>query len=157
MVRKDAEERRDRMRYLEQEAEKLKAEYEETLARLKAAEDHANAEIGLRIHKRLEDTYAEARDLTEDLRYSASSVVKKRLHRLRDGLGRCLKDIESLLADHKLDRPLEQGDDVYVIKVHKWGTVERVDARHGRARVRVGNIQMDVPLAELQAWGETGS
>lgn len=154
VARQEAEKRRDRMEYLEQQAARLKEEYEETLARLKSAEERKDAEMGLRMRGQLQELMGLASDLSEDLRYSASSPVKRRLRELRDGLKQCLADIASLLEGHSLQRRLQEGDEVYVVKVHRWGEVERVDERNGRAKVRVGRMQMDVPLDELQAWGE---
>ena len=155
MAREEAEERRDRMKYLEDEAARLKAEYEETLARLKAAEDRKSAELGLRMSERLQELRAEAERLQEDLRYGSNAVVRQRARAVRDGLEQCLKDVAKLMAGHAIDRQLAKGDEVYVTKVHKWGEVERVDQRRGRATVRVGSMQMDLPLEELQPWGET--
>jgi len=154
MARQEAEERRDRMQYLEEQAARLKDEYERTLARLKAAEDRKSAELGLRMRERLQELSDEAEGLYADLRYSGSNIVKKRVRALRDGLNTCLRDISKLLAGHAIERQLEKGDEVYVTRIHKWGEVERVDQRRGRAKVRVGNTQMDVPLADLQPWGE---
>ena len=154
LAREEAEERRDRMAYLEDQAEQLKAEYEETLARLKAAEDRKSAELGLQMQERLQKMHEDAERLHEDLRHSGSSLVRQRVRALREGLEKCLKDISTLLAGHAIERQLARGDEVYVTKVHKWGEVERVDARRGRATVRVGSVQMDLPLEELQPWGE---
>ncbi|MHC5035604.1 MAG: endonuclease MutS2, partial [Planctomycetota bacterium] len=60
LVRQEAEERRDRMQYLEQQAAELREQYEETLARLKAQEDKEAAEIGLRMRDSLEVLHKEA-------------------------------------------------------------------------------------------------
>lgn len=153
-AREEAEQRRERMRYLERQAEQLKEQYEETLERLQAAEDRQTAEMGLRMRDKLEEMHQQAEKLAENLRYTAGKTVNRRARDLRDGLKQCLADIEDLLAGHRPERELQAGDEVYVIKVHKWGEVERVDQGRGRARVRVGNMQMDVPMDELQAWGE---
>ncbi len=153
VAREDAEERRDRMRYLEQQAEKLKGEYEETLARLKAQEDKQGADFGLQMRERLRELHAEADRLYEDLRHSHRSVAD-RVGRVRVGLEQCLEQVERLLAGHRIERALQPGDEVYVTPLHKWGTVERVNQQDGRAQVRVGDAQVDVELDDLEPWGE---
>jgi dsDNA-specific endonuclease/ATPase MutS2 len=107
------------------------------------------------MQERLQQMRQEAEQLHDALRYSGSTLVRQRVRSLREGLDKCLKDTAALLAGHAIERPLARGDEVYVTKVHKWGEVERVDARRGRATVRVGSVQMDLPIEELQPWGET--
>ncbi len=153
LAREDAEERRERMHYLEQQAEKVKGEYEELLARLQAEEDRRGADIGFQIRDALREMLAEVDGLQEDLGPVHKSLAK-RAQAVREGLQRCLDDITQLLKGHSLERPLEEGDEVYVIKLHKWGTVRRVDERRGRAVVNVGNTRIDVELDDLQPWGE---
>jgi DNA mismatch repair protein MutS2 len=153
LVREDAEQRRDRVQYLEEEAERLKAQYEEAVARLKAEEERRGADLGLKIRDRLEEVAAEAARLYDDMRYSHKSL-SRRVRDVRDGVQACIETVTDLLKGHKIDRPLKPGDEVYVIKVHKWGTVERVDRRRERVRVRVGDAQMEVAPEDLQAWGE---
>ena len=153
LARADAEERRERMQYLEDQAEKLKAEYEEVLARLKAEDERRGAGIGLQLRDSLQDLHSRADALHKDIRNLHSNLAG-RAARLRDGLQRCLDDIEKLLEGHDLEKPLEEGDEVYVTKLHKWGTVERVDERKGRAQVRVGATRIDIEVEDLQRWGE---
>ncbi len=153
LAREDAEERRSRTQYLEDQAQKLKAQYEEVLGRLKAEDQRRGASMGLQLRDMLTGLLADAERLREDVRPLHRSLAG-RVSSLRDGLRRCLADIEKLLEGHKLERALQEGDEVYVIKLHKWGTVERVDQRRGRAQVKVGTAQLDVELDELQSWGE---
>ncbi len=153
LARADAEERRERMQYLEDQAEKLKEEYEEVLARLKAEDERRGAAIGLQLRDSLEDLHSRADALHKDIRNLHSNLAG-RAAGLRDGLQKCLDDIEKLLAGHDLEKPLEEGDEVYVTKLHKWGTVERVDERKGRAQVRVGATRIDIETDKLQRWGE---
>jgi DNA mismatch repair protein MutS2 len=153
LVRQDAEERRERVQYLEQQAARLKADYEETLARLKAQEDRQSADFGLHMRDALQGLHDEADRLAEDLRYSHKAVAR-RVRKVRHGLRECLDDLAELLRGHRIERPLQVGDDVYVIRLHRWGTVERVNARAGNAKVRVGDAQVEVALDDLQPWGE---
>jgi DNA mismatch repair protein MutS2 len=153
LARQDAEERRDRTQYLEQQAEKLKAEYEATLTRLKAEEERRGADIGLQMRESLDKLYQEADRLYEDTRHSHKSLAK-RLRGVRDGVAECLEHVASLLRGHRLERPLQPGDEVYVIKIHKWGTVERVDRQTQRVRVRVGDAQVEVTAEDLQPWAD---
>jgi len=153
LVREDAEERRERVQYLEQQAARLKADYEEALRRLRAEEDRRGADFGLRMREMLQQLHDEAEQLAEDLRHSHKSV-SKRVRTVRDGLRGCLSDLSDLLKGHRLERPLQAGDEVYVIPLHKWGTVDRVNARTGRAKVRVGSAQVEVALEDLEPWGQ---
>jgi DNA mismatch repair protein MutS2 len=153
LAREDAEERRERMQYLEGQAEKLKEQYEEVLARLQREEDRRGADLGLQIRDTLQELLQQADALHEDVR-NVHRSLGQRVRAFRDGLQECLDDISELLKGHSLERPLHKGDEVYVVKLHKWGTVERVDERRGRAQVRVGQTQIDVELDELQPWGE---
>ena len=153
LTRADAEERRDRMQYLEQEAAKLKAEYEETLVRLRAEEARKEAETGLQMRDDLQRLHEEAERLHEDLRHSHKPVAK-RVRAVREGLKKCLDDLSQVLEGHRLQRPLRPGDEVYVIKLHKWGTVAHVGRRGERARVNVGNTEIQVDVKDLQPWGE---
>ena len=82
-----------------------------------------------------------------------TSAAAKRLRTVRDGLRRCLDRLSALLESHKLERPLKPGDEVYVVKLHKWGTVERLTSHGQRARVLVGEREIDVEVSELQPWG----
>lgn len=153
LARQEAEERRERMQFLEREADRLKGEYEETLARLKAEEARTEAGIGLQMREILERLHKEADRLHEDLRHGHKTVAR-RVREVRDGLSECLEKVNALLKGHRLERALKPGDEVYVVKLHRWGNVERVDRRANRAKVRVGETQIDVELADLQPWGE---
>lgn len=152
-AREEAEERRDRMQYLEEQAEKMKEQYEEVLARLQAEEDRRGADIGFQMRDKLEEMIREADRLQQDMG-DVHKAWARRVRSVRDGLRKCVEDIDALLEGHELERPLEEGDEVYVIKLHKWGTVRRVDERRGRARVQVGKMSVDIELDELQPWGE---
>ena len=153
VVRVDAEQRRERMRYLEQQAAKLKADYEEALTRLQAEEERRGADVGLRMREKLEGLAEEAERLYADLRHTHKSL-SRRVRSVRDGLRDCLDDLAALLKGHRLARPLKPGDDVYVVPLHKWGTVERLDRRTGRAKVRVGPAQVEVAPEDLEPWGQ---
>jgi len=153
LAREDAEERLQRTQYLEQEAERLKKEYEETLARLKAEEARRGADFGMQLRDSLAQLHEEADRLYEDTRNSYKSLAR-RIRGVRDGLAECLEKVSSLLGGHRLQRPLQTGDEVYVVKLHRWGTVERVDRQGERARVRVGDSQIEIAVEELQPWGE---
>jgi DNA mismatch repair protein MutS2 len=152
-AREEAEERRDRMQYLEEQAEKMKEQYEEVLARLQAEEDRRGADIGFQMRDKLEEMIREADRLQQDMD-DVHKAWARRVRSVRDGLRKCVEDIDALLEGHELERPLEEGDEVYVIKLHKWGTVRRVDERRGRAKVQVGKMSVDIELDELQPWGE---
>jgi DNA mismatch repair protein MutS2 len=153
VARQDAEERRSRMEYLEGKAAELKEEYEYTLARLKAEEERQGADFGLKMRDALEEMHRQAGGLYEELRHSHRSAAD-RVRRVRDGLQEMLEDICALLKGHRLERRLEAGDEVYVTRIHKWGTVERVDEDRQRATVRVGNAQVEVDVEDLEPWGE---
>jgi len=152
-AREEAEQRRDRMQYLEEQAQKLKEQYEQVLARLQAEEDRRGADIGFQMRDELEEMVGEADRLQQDMG-EVHKAWARRVRAVRDGLRKCVEDIDALLEGHDLERPLEEGDEVYVIKLHKWGTVRRVDERQGRARVQVGKMSVDIELDELQPWGE---
>jgi dsDNA-specific endonuclease/ATPase MutS2 len=154
LAREDAEERRDRMEYLEKEAARLKEEYEEALARLKAEEERKGADIGLKIRGKLQNVLQDAEKLHDALRHTHKSVAK-RVRSVLNGIRGCLNDLEALLEGHEPERELEAGDEVYVIKLHKWGTVRRVDKKNGRLAVDVGGMQVDVSEDDIQPWGET--
>jgi DNA mismatch repair protein MutS2 len=153
LAREDAEERRERMQYLEQQAGELKTEYEQTLARLKAEEARRDAGFGLKMRDDLEALQAEAERLYEDLRHSHRSVAK-RVREVRDGLSACLEELERLLEGHRPKRALQPGDEVYVTRMHRWGTVEHIGRDGERARVRVGDVQVEVEVEDLEPWGE---
>jgi DNA mismatch repair protein MutS2 len=152
LAREDAEQRRERTHYLEQEAEKLKADYEETLARLKAEEERRGADFGLQMRDSLTGLHAEAERLYEDTRHSHRGLAK-RIRVVRDGLADGLQKLSALLGGHRLERPLQAGDEVYVVRLHKWGTVERVDRQSQRVRVRIGEAQVEVAEEDVQPWG----
>ncbi len=153
VAREDAEQRRDRMQYLEEQAMKLKAEYEEVLARLKAEQDKQNADVALKIRDRLREVRESTASLYRDVRH-ARRALARRVRDLRDELDGCLRDLDQLLKGHEIQRPLQEGDEVYVIRLHKWGTIERVNREGDRAKVRVGNVQIEVDVDELQPWGD---
>ncbi len=153
LARQDAEQRRERLQYLEGEAARLKEQYEDSLRRLKATEDRRGADIGLKLREKLTALQEESERLHADLRYSHKTVAR-RVRKVRDGLRKCLESLSALLDGHTLERPLEKGDDVYVIKLHKWGTVMHVGRHNKRARVNVGNAEIDVAIEDLQPWGE---
>jgi DNA mismatch repair protein MutS2 len=153
MAREDAEARRDRMQYLEEEAARLKTQYEEVLARLQAEDERRGASLGFQLRDALHALLAEAEAAHKDARPVNRSLTR-RLAGLRTGLRKCLDDVEMLLGGHRLERELQPGDEVYVVKVHRWGKIERVDQRSGRATVQVGNTQIDADLSDLEPWGE---
>jgi len=153
LSRRDAEQRRERLKYLERETLKLKLQYEETLARLRAEEARRGASVGLQMRQRLEQLHGEADRLYEYLRHSHRSL-SRRAREVREGLAECLEDLQRLLKGHRIERPLKPGDEVYVIKIHRWGTVERVASRGERVRVRVGDAQIEVPVSEVQPWAD---
>ena len=151
-ARADAEMRKQRAYGLQSEAETLKREYEETLARIKEEEDKISADLGLRIKDRIEELSRLAGELHEDVRFSHKKVAQ-RVRRMRDELPEVLKTIESLLRGHRPERPVQAGDEVYVVKVRRWGEVLRVDPRRQKAMVRVGGAEMEVDLDDLVPWG----
>ena len=75
------------------------------------------------------------------------------MREIHDTLRALLQRTEELLRGHRPERAIEAGDEVYVVKVHKWGKVTGVDNLHKRAMVTVGNMQMEVALDELVPWG----
>ena len=152
LARQDAEKRRDRMQYLEEQAAKLKEQYEEALVRLKAQEEKRGADMGLKLRDELRRLHAEAEELCAGLRHSHKSAAK-RMRVVRDGLARCLERLSSLLEGHEPDRPLGPGDEVYVVRLHKWGTVEHVARDGSQVRVRVGDRQVEVDADDVQPWG----
>ncbi len=149
---RDAEERRRRAQWLESEAEKLREQYERTLRRLKEEEQRTGADIGLKMKKDLERLAREANRLYDEVRFGHKSFAR-RVRDIRDGLRAALEGTEKLLAGHHPGRPIEPGDEVYVVKVHKWGEVLRVDGVRRRAMVQVGEMQMEVALDALVPWG----
>jgi len=150
----DSERRRRRVRWLEEEAERLRDEYRERLRRVKDEQERTGANIGLKIRQDLESLQKEAARLYDEVRFSHKSLARK-VREIRDGLQRALERTEELLAGRELPRPIQSGDEVYVTKVHKWGRVERVDEPRRRALVTVGDMQMEVSLADLVPWGAT--
>ena len=149
---KDAETRRQRAQWIEAEAEKLKAHYEGTLRRIREQEERTGADIGLKIRDDVTRLAAEANRLYDDVRFSHKPLARK-MREVRDGLRAVLQRTEQLLDKRTPDRPIQPGDEVYIVKVHKWGRVDSVDAVHKRALVTVGNMQMEVDLSELVPWG----
>ena len=73
---------------------------------------------------------------------------------VRDGLRKCLEDLSHVLDGHRLERKLQPGDEVYVVKMHKWGTVSRMVQKGQRALVNIGNAEIEVDVGDLQPWGE---
>jgi hypothetical protein len=96
--------------------------------------------------------HAEAERLYEDTRHSHRGLAK-RIRVVRDGLADGLQKLSALLGGHRLERPLQAGDEVYVVRLHKWGTVERVDRQSQRVRVRIGEAQVEVAEEDVQPWG----
>ena len=149
---RDAEQRRKRAQWLESEAEKLKAEYEEALSRLKDEEERTGADVGMKIRDDLERLSRSAAGLYDEVRFSHKAYARK-VREVRDGLRAVLERTEKLVEGHAPPRPIQAGDEVYVVRVHKWGKVERVDPQHARALVSVGGMQMQVGLDGLVPWG----
>jgi DNA mismatch repair protein MutS2 len=152
LAREDAEQRRDRLRFLEQEAARLKGQYEEMLLRLKAEEERRGADVGLKFRRELEALRDQADSLHQELRHSYGGAAK-RARAIRTGLDECLQRLSALLDGHSLERPLKPGDEVYVIKIHKWGTVKRAGRKGRRVQVLVGEREIEVDADELQPWG----
>jgi dsDNA-specific endonuclease/ATPase MutS2 len=149
---KDAEERLKRARWVESEAERLREQYEQTLRRIKEEEERTGADIGLKIRDDLERVAEESRRLYDELRF-AHKPLARRMRDIHEGLREVLQKTEELLSGHRPERPIKAGDEVYVVKVHKWGEVARVDNQRKRALVNVGEMQMELDLSELVPWG----
>jgi len=152
VAKRDAEARRLRAQYLETAAEKLKAEYDEKLSRIRNEEERTGADAGMRVHDDLQGLLEAASKLCEEMRFTQKPHARK-VREIRDGLRVALERTEKLLAGHRIKRPLRPGDEVYVVKVHRWGTVERVDQDRGRAQVNVGGMKMEIDLEDLVPWG----
>ena len=149
---KDAEQRRKRAQYMESEAEKLKTDYEERLARVKEEEERTGADAGLRVRDDLTRLEEMAARLHDDVRFSHKTLAGK-VREIRDGLKAALGRTQKLLDGHRIERQYAPGDEVYVAKMHKWGTVERVDESRARATVSVGGMKMEIDLEGLVPWG----
>ncbi len=64
------------------------------------------------------------------------------------------RNIDTLLVEGRdVQRPLRKGDEVYVPKIHKWGTIERVDEDKGTALVSCEGMRVKVDLEDLVPWG----
>ncbi len=151
-AKQDSEQRRERAQYLENKAEELKEEYEKRLARIKEEEERTGADIGLKIQDQLEEVESAADDLYDDVRFQRKSLAK-RARAIRDELREVLDRTEDLVAGREPEMPLQPGDEVYVAKVHKWGTVDRLDEKRGRATVSAGGMQLKVDIDDLVRWG----
>ncbi|MFW5915701.1 MAG: endonuclease MutS2 [Planctomycetota bacterium] len=151
-AKKDSEKRRRRAKTLEQHAQKLKAEYEEKLERIKEEEERTGADIGLKIKEDLEKLEQTAAELHDELRFSRKKLART-TEEIRNGLRDVLDRTEELVQGRETEMPLKPGDEVYVAKVHKWGTIERIDDNRGRATVNANNMQMEVDLEDLVRWG----
>jgi dsDNA-specific endonuclease/ATPase MutS2 len=151
-AKQDSEQRRERAQYLENKAEEMKEEYEERLARIKEEEERTGADIGLKIQDQLEEVESAADDLYDDVRFQRKSLAK-RARAIRDELREVLDRTEDLVAGREPEMPLQPGDEVYVAKVHKWGTVDRLDEKRGRATVSAGGMQLKVDIDDLVRWG----
>lgn len=152
-AKRDSEQRKRRARYLENQAEELKQEYEERLARIKEEEERTGADVGLKIQDQLEEVEKKVDEVYDDVRFSRKSLARK-MKEIRDGLREVLGRTEDLVAGREPDIPLQPGDEVYVAKVHKWGEIKRVDENKGRATVNAGRMQMEVDLEDLVRWGD---
>jgi len=155
-TRQDAERRRRRLARLESQAEKLRREHEDGLARLKEERERLNADLGLQMRDRIEQLARDAEALYDGVSHSHKRIGQ-RVRAIRDGLRNMLDQVSLLLEGHRIERPLRPGDRVYVPKVNRWGELARVDRRRQRALVRVGGMDMELDLGELVPWGETGS
>lgn len=149
---KDAEGRRERARWIEAEAARLKEQYEQALHRLKDEEERTGAGIGLRMKDDLERLAKVADAIHEEVRFTHKSLAH-RLREVRDGLRAALDRTADLLAGHAPERPLAPGDPVYVVKMHKWGQVVRVHKARRRATVRIGELEIEMGMDELLPWG----
>jgi len=149
---KDAEGRRERARWIEAEAARLKEQYEQALHRLKDEEERTGAGIGLRMKDDLERLAKVADAIHEEVRFTHKSLAH-RLREVRDGLRAALDRTADLLAGHAPERPLAPGDPVYVVKMHKWGEVVRVHKARRRATVRIGELEIEMGMDELLPWG----
>ncbi len=150
----DTEKRRRRVQWLEEEARRLKKEYEGRLERIREEEERTGANVGLKMKEDLEGLHRQAWRLHDEVRFSHKSLARK-VRQIRDGLRQALERTEDLLAGRRIPRPIQPGDEVYVSKVHKWGVVTRVDEGRGRALVEVGEMQMEAALDDLVPWGST--
>jgi DNA mismatch repair protein MutS2 len=150
---RDTEKRRKRVQYLEEQAEELKVEYEERLARIKEEEERTGADIGLKMHEELQELKETAQQVHDRIQFTHKSIAKKVLG-IHKGLQELIDRTQDLLDGREPERKLQAGDEVYVSKVHKWGEIERVDHKKGRAKVRAGKIQLEVEMDELTPWGE---
>lgn len=151
-ARREVEERRSRVHSIEREVAEQKREYDERLLRLRQEEERKDTDLGLRIRDELERLANSAGRLYDHVRFSHKTLAQQ-VRELRDGLTKTLEQISGLLRGHRPPRPIQPGDEVYVIRAHKWAEVERVDKKRQRAMVKVGDIQMDVSLDDLLPWG----
>jgi len=149
---KDAEGRRERARWIEAEADKLKEQYEQALRRLKDEEERRGAGIGLKMKDDLERLAKAADGIYEEVRFSNKSLAR-RLREVRDGLRAALDRTSDLLAGRAPERAMAPGDRVYVVKMQKWGEVVRVHKARKRATVRIGELEIEMGTDELLPWG----
>jgi len=148
----DIEERRRRARWLEEESLRLKEQHEDILRRLKDEEERTGADLGLKLRKDLQQLAGEADRLYDDVQFSHRAAARQ-ARQIADGLRSVLARTDRLLEGRAPERPIEPGDEVYVVRVHKWARVDRVDAERSRATVTAGNVQMEVDLDDLLPWG----
>ena len=152
LTSEETEKRRKRARRLEDQAEQAKEQYEQALSELKARQDKLLADVGLDVSDELQRLADAAAALHEQVRFSHKPLARE-VREVRDGLRSVLKRTQEVIEGRAIPRPLQPGDEVYVLKVHKWGKVQRVDSAEGRALVSVGSVQLDVELKELVPWG----
>ena len=149
---RDAEQRRERARWLESDAARLKEEYEDALRGLKEAEERTGADVGLKMKGDLERLAESAEAIYEEVRFSHKSLAR-RVRDVRDGLRAMLERTSDIISGRQPERPLAPGDQVYVVKLQKWAEIVRVNKLRKRATVRTGELEIEVALDDLVPWG----
>lgn len=112
----------------------------------------------------LEDAYREARDIVMAVKREAYGVLeevkRQKGRKALKGLERVQKEVTEKLRGFEEEPPLEidkigEGDVVFLRSFGCDGEVVSVDRRRGRLRVRAGQMNLEVPVAETaQAKGK---
>ncbi len=131
---------------------------EQTLAERErlAAERLAAAQLQQR--EAQEKGYLEARDIIRDARREVSAILdearREKSREAKKKLEEAEREMEERLRQFHPEarlalEELAEGDTVFVTTINYDGTITAIDRRQGRLRVRAGNMELDVALADL--------
>ncbi|HOX39968.1 MAG TPA: DNA strand exchange inhibitor protein [Candidatus Brocadiia bacterium] len=150
-ARLELEERREKVEWLEQEAQRSKEEYREKLDRLKGQERKGAADVAMQTRESLVKLIELTDERYEELRSSHKKAADA-LKKTRDGLRSFLKKMDGVLDGRLPKREIKAGDEVYIPKIRKWGEVAAVDRLRNRYEVKVGNLDMTFEAADVTLW-----